>query len=229
VNNRPVYVLRVRPEPGVPDVIRSLRSWLKNGLRAHGLRCVSIEEIDVKKARIGFPTAESVDAVWQRQGTAAAILAMRGVIRGDAIRSATPISQLNDVELGWLFAASLFAWIKCRAEQATAEGRDTEAALRLTALDPEPWDAGAVEHILPELGALPDIDWSVSIGAWPKDTMVRFLLVAMKLINNAMIAREIGGSVTTRHKSLDEMQRVAAGEAGGPLVTPDELNDPVPF
>jgi hypothetical protein len=40
---RPTFVLRVRPEPGV-EPIRALRAWLKNGLRAHGLRAISIEE-----------------------------------------------------------------------------------------------------------------------------------------------------------------------------------------
>jgi hypothetical protein len=41
---RPVFVLRVQAEPGV-HVIRSLRAWLKCGLREFGLRCVSIEEL----------------------------------------------------------------------------------------------------------------------------------------------------------------------------------------
>jgi len=42
---RPVFVLRVQAaEPGV-HVIRSLRAWLKQGLREFGLRCVSIEEV----------------------------------------------------------------------------------------------------------------------------------------------------------------------------------------
>jgi hypothetical protein len=40
---RPVFMLRVQAEPGV-HVIRSLRAWLKCGLREFGLRCVSIEE-----------------------------------------------------------------------------------------------------------------------------------------------------------------------------------------
>jgi hypothetical protein len=45
---RPVFVLRMQAaEPGV-DVIRSLRAWLKVGLRTFGLRCVSIEEIKSK-------------------------------------------------------------------------------------------------------------------------------------------------------------------------------------
>jgi hypothetical protein len=41
---RSIFALRVRAEPNV-DVIRSLRAWLKLGLRTFGLRCVSIEEI----------------------------------------------------------------------------------------------------------------------------------------------------------------------------------------
>ena len=44
-----------------------------------------------------------------------------------------------------------------------------------------------------------------------------------------MIARDIGGGITTRGKSLEEMQRIASAEAGGPLMTPDELNDPIGF
>ena len=52
---------------------------------------------------------------------------------------------------------------------------------------------------------------------------MRFLLEALQLINKAMIARDVGGGITTKGKSLDEMQRIAAAEAGGPLMTPDEL------
>jgi hypothetical protein len=179
------------------------------------------------KYKIGVPTAESIDDVWQRRATAAAILAMRSLIDGGTIPP-TAMSRLSDIELGWLFASSLFAWIKTRAEQATAEGWDTETALWLTGLDPEPWDAGAVAHILPELGALSEIDWSKPVTAWSKDTIIRFLLEAAKLISKAMIARDVGGSVTTtRHQSLDEMQRVAAAEAGGPLMTPSEFSDPI--
>src|SRR6516165_4543286 len=45
--SRPVFALRVRAEPGV-DVIRSLRAWLKVGLRTFGLRCVAIEQLKQK-------------------------------------------------------------------------------------------------------------------------------------------------------------------------------------
>jgi hypothetical protein len=178
------------------------------------------------KRKIGVPTPEAIDDLWQRRATAAAILAVRDVIKGGTIPPATPISRLGDVEIGWLFAASLFAWVKTRAEQASSEGWDTEETLRQTGLDPQPWDAGAVANVLPQLGALEGFDWDGPVGAWPKDQIVRFLLEAMKLIRNAMIARDVGGSiVVTKRRPLDEMQRIASGEAGGSLTAPGELND----
>ena len=41
--DRPTYTIIFRPEPKV-DAIKALRSLLKNALRRHGLRCVSIRE-----------------------------------------------------------------------------------------------------------------------------------------------------------------------------------------
>ena len=58
-------------------------------------------------------------------------------------RKRRPVGRLTDSELGWLFAAALFAWIRTRAEQATSEGWDTEETLRTIALTPAPWDAGS--------------------------------------------------------------------------------------
>jgi hypothetical protein len=180
------------------------------------------------KRKFGEPTSESLDDVWQRRGMSAAVAAVRKVITGGTIPPGTPIGRLNDIELGWMVAAGLFAWLGTRAEQATAEGTDTELALRLTALDPEPWDAGAVAYALPDIANIKDVDWNRPIGSWPKDMIVKFLLGAMPIIRNAMIARDVGGGVGTKRKSLDEMQRVASAEAGGALVTPDELNDEIP-
>jgi hypothetical protein len=172
------------------------------------------------KVKIGVPTPGAIDDVWQRRATAAAILAMRELIQGGAIPPGTPISRLSDSELGWFIAAILFAWIKTRSEQATAEGWDMELTLRLTSLDPQPWDAGAVESILPDLGAIEGFDWDQPITAWPKDVMAKFLLEALRLTNAAMIARDVGGGVATKSKSLEKMQRIAAAEGGGPLMTP---------
>jgi len=177
--------------------------------------------------KIGVPTAEGINDVWQRRATAAAILAVRDVIRGGAIPAAARVERLTDIELGWLFTAALFGWIKTRAEQATAEGWDVEETLRQTSLNPQPWDAGAIEQILPAVGALPGIDWTKPVSGWSKDQMVHFLLQALTLIHKAMIARDTGGSITTRRKPLDEMQRIASAETGGPLMTPAEINDPI--
>jgi hypothetical protein len=61
---RPVFMLRVQAEPGV-HVIRSLRAWLKVGLRTFGLRCISIEEkednmVDVRKYTSGVVMPEDL-------------------------------------------------------------------------------------------------------------------------------------------------------------------------
>ena len=40
---RPIFVLRLRPEPRI-DTIRALRAALKVLLLRHGLRCVSLTE-----------------------------------------------------------------------------------------------------------------------------------------------------------------------------------------
>lgn len=43
--DRPVYVIRVRPEPGV-DATRALRHFLKRALRSYGLRCVAPLDVE---------------------------------------------------------------------------------------------------------------------------------------------------------------------------------------
>jgi len=182
----------------------------------------------MRKARkVGLPTPEGIDDVWQRRATAAAIVAVRDVIRGGTIPPTVHVARLSDTEIGWLVVAGLFGWIKTRAEQATAEGWDVEETLRQTSLNPQPWDAGAIEQTLPDVGALPGIDWTKPVSGWSKDQMVDFLLQALTLIHKAMVARDVGGSITTRRKPLDEMQRIASAETGGPLMTPAEFNDPI--
>ena len=97
-------------------------------------------------ARLSFEDA------WQQRATEAAIAAARGVVKPDGpIPPLTPIGRLGDTEWGWIVAAILFGWISTRAQQATAENLDVERTIRTTALDPDPWNAGAVVAILPEL------------------------------------------------------------------------------
>jgi hypothetical protein len=63
---RPVFALRVQAEPGI-DAVRSLRRWLKRGLRDFGLRCVSIEQMkqeetvmDMRQYSSGFIKPDNV-------------------------------------------------------------------------------------------------------------------------------------------------------------------------
>jgi hypothetical protein len=171
-----------------------------------------------------------MDDAWQRRATAAAIKTARDVIGTEgAIPSSTPIGRLSDSEWGWIVAGVLFGWIRTRAEQAVSEEIDTERCVRMTGLDPEPWDAGAVSAILPELAEIPGIDWSQPFGAWPQETVIHFLITAMRLIRKAQIARDISDRGVTQKSGAAQIARQANAAAGGPLMTPEELNDPIGF
>src|SRR5262249_14199422 len=143
------------------------------------------------------------------------------------IPPAVPVGRLSDLEWGWILAAMLFAWISKRAEQAAAEQLDTERTIRMTALDPQPWDGGAVAAILPDLAdaCAGIIDWSQPLTAWPRDPMFEFLLRAMPLIRKAMIARDFSDKGVTRQSSAATIARQTNAAAGGPLMTADEWND----
>lgn len=178
------------------------------------------------KRPVSFPTASGIEDIWQQRATAAAIEAARKVTKIDGvIPPGTPIGRLGDIEWGWLVAAILFGWISTRAEQATAESIDTELAIRMTGLDPEPWDGGAVATILPELAEKPGFDWAMPLGEWPREAMVEFLLVAMRLISKVMIARDLSDRGITRKSSATIIARQANAAVGGPLMTSDELDD----
>jgi hypothetical protein len=141
----------------------------------------------------------SLEDAWQRRATAVAIEAARRLIEGDgAIPRGTPIGRLSDVEWGYFVAAILFGWISTRAEQATGEGLDTEQTIRLTGLDPEPWDAGVVMAILPELAANTGIDWSKPLADFDRDEMANFLCAALNLVRQGIAARDLGGKGITR-------------------------------
>jgi hypothetical protein len=184
----------------------------------------------VKKMRnVGEVSPSAIEDQWQRDATAAAIAGARGVVQMDGpIPPGAPVGRLSDVEWGWIVAAVLFGWIGKRAEQAAAEQLDTEQLIRLTALDPEPWDAGAVTAILPELAdACSDLDWSKPLTAWSREDITKFLLRSMPLIRKAMIARDLSDKGVSRKSSATTIARQANAAAGGPLMTPDEFNDEV--
>jgi hypothetical protein len=186
---------------------------------------------DVRKIRaVGEVSVSAIEDQWQRDATAAAIAGARGVVQMDGpIPPGTPIGRLADTEWGWIIAAVLFAWISVRAQQAAAEQLDTERTIRMTALDPQPWDAGAVAAILPELAdaCAGAVDWSKPLAQWSREDIIEFLLKAMPLIRKAMIARDFSDKGITRQSSASTIARQANAAAGGPLETPDEFNDEI--
>jgi hypothetical protein len=152
------------------------------------------------------------DDEWQEAATAASIAAARKVVLGEeaAVNKNTPVGRLSDIEWGWIVSSAIFAWISIHAEQATVEGRDVERTIRMSMLDPNPWDAGMVSTILPKLADVPGIDWSKPLADWSRDQMAGFLLAAFGLIREATAARDLGGGSIT-HKSKNK------------------LNDPIPL
>jgi hypothetical protein len=183
-----------------------------------------------KKVRtIGEVSLSALEDQWQRDATVAAIAAACGVIQmGGPIPPGTPIGRLTDTEWGWIVAAVLFAWISMRAQQATSEEIDAERIIRLIALDPQPWDAGCTAAILPDLAdECSDLDWTKPLTEWSQETMIEFLLKAMRLIRKAMIARDQSQKSITRKSSASAIARQANAAAGGPLMTPDEFSDEI--
>ena len=182
-----------------------------------------------KTHTVGEVSLSKLEDQWQRDATAAAIAAARGVVAGDPIPPGTPVGRLSDTEWGWVASAILFGWIRTRAEQATSEQLDTEQAIRMTALDPQPWDAGAVVAILPELAdACANLDWSKPLTAWSREDITAFLLKAMRLIRRGMVARDLSDKGVTRKSSASVIARQTNAAAGGPLMDPTELNDEIP-
>jgi hypothetical protein len=179
------------------------------------------------RADFGRPSATALNDAWQRRATHAAIEGCRKIIEDGIIPAGTPIGRLGDGEWGWLASAVLFGWISTRAQQAIAEQVDSELVVRMTGLDPEPWDAGAIASILPELAETSKIDWSVPLEQWPRETMVEFLLAAIRLIRKAEIARDVSDRGVTRQSSADVIAREANAAAGNPLMTPSEFDDEI--
>jgi hypothetical protein len=119
----------------------------------------------------------------------------------------------------------LFGWISTRAEQATNSGVGVEESIRAINLDPDPWDSGAIAAILPEL-AVSNVDWDKPLAGLSRDDMIALLADALSLIRKAIAARDRGQGLMTQ-RTPASAAREALAAAGGSLMTPDELNDPV--
>jgi hypothetical protein len=180
----------------------------------------------MRQAKIAAITARQDQ--WMRQASAASVAAFSELIGNGAeavILSGVPVGRLTDAEKGWLCSSAVFAWIKTRSEQAASEGWNVESAIRLTGLSPDPWLAGAVVRILPELAAaLPDFDWAKPIGSWSKNEIVEFLATAHGLTQRALAARDSTEAQTAGTDANVTARQINAG-VGNPLMTASEFKE----
>jgi hypothetical protein len=157
---------------------------------------------------MGKLTAAAIEHELQQQTTAAMIASVRKLVgTGGAIPAGTPVGRLSDNHLGWIACAIITAWISKRAEHASHGDFDlvrTEEAIRYTGWTPEPWDAGAVAAILPNIAEIQGVPWDTPIGAWPKDTIIRFLCAAFDLVRHSMKCRDAGSSITRPAQAFED-------------------------
>jgi hypothetical protein len=158
------------------------------------------------KRKLRLPSLSAIEDCWQREATRVAIEKARDAVSGGAVPPNTPIGRLSDTEWGWIVAAVLFGWIDVRARQAVGNGVNINKHIRDTGLEPDPWDTGAIEAILPEL-ARPEIDWSKSLAEFTREEMIELLGDAYKLIGKAMLARDAGEKLVTRRLPLGMAQQ----------------------
>ncbi|MGY3615701.1 hypothetical protein [Bradyrhizobium sp. USDA 10063] len=172
-----------------------------------------------------------VDAEWMAKATRSAIDAARAVISEHGIKPRAMVSSLSDLEWGWICCAAIFAWIKTKSQQAVAEGVGYDQAIRfMPDYFPQPWDAGAVESILPALAELKGVPWDKPIGEWSKEQVIRFTWNVHYLIDGAIARREEGAEGKITQGSQARTERELSARNGGPLMSRVELNDDdVPF
>jgi hypothetical protein len=171
-----------------------------------------------RKRTFQLPSPSAFEDAWLRQATVAAIAAARAVVSAGTVPPMTPVGCLSDTEWGWVVASILFAWIRERATQATSSGlngQSTEQWIQKTGLNPDPWDAGAIAVILPELAGA-KVDWTASLAELSRDEMIEFLGAAYSLISKAMLARDLGEKGITRQPPT------------GPTTEDTPWNDPIP-
>jgi hypothetical protein len=149
---------------------------------------------------------------WLRKATEAAISSARRVALNNPGVVNTPAGRLNDNQWGWIVTAAICGWIDVRVQQAIEEGLDQEETVRRSGTDPDASDVAVVHSILPGLADRAEIDWSVPLQAWSKETMTRFLLMAWRAMEKAEIARDHGPGKIVRKTGFDPA-----------------VGDPVPF
>ena len=142
---------------------------------------------------------------WQRKATDAAIDSARKITMCPGPLMNVPVGRLSDHEWGMIVAAAIFGWIEVRVQQGIAEGRETEAMVRMIEAEPSPNDTAVVKMILPDLADKAVIDWALPLASWSQEMMVSFLMLAWRLIGAAEALRDHGpGSILKKKPEFDE-------------------------
>jgi len=172
----------------------------------------------------------SLDAEWDAKASQAAIDGAREAT--ESINPRAAISSLSSTEWMWIAMGAVFGWIKTKSQHAIAESKSFDKTIReMPQYFPEPWDAGAVESILPKLGDLKGMPWDKPLGDWSTKEMVRLAWNMHYLIDGAIARREEGaeGKIVTI-KSQAVVEREMSARQGGPLWDRKEYaDDDIPF
>ncbi len=177
-------------------------------------------------------TQPASDDEWQVIASEAAVAAVRELYKSGGINGRATLASLGDIEIGWIVAAAIFAWIKVRAQQAVANGINPEITIRAMAHKvPDPWQAGAIKSILPALGDIKGLDWSKPVGFWSEEEITAFAFHIHELISRAYAGRDAAAVGAIINKiGKEETERLHSAAHGGPLMSRGEvLDDSIPF
>jgi hypothetical protein len=172
---------------------------------------------------------DAIEDEWSRKATQAAIEAARSVTTDASMNGRAPISSISDVQWGWIVCAAIFAWIKTKAQQAVQEGVGYDTPIRFMPGTMQPWEAGAVEAILPSLGGLPGVDWNKPLADFDKGEMVSLAWNISSLVAHSLVAQAQGSEDKITQFSKDRQEREVSAANGGPLMSRRELNDEPPW
>jgi hypothetical protein len=169
-----------------------------------------------------------VEAEWMAKATDSAIEGVREAM--SSINTRAAIGSLSKLELGWIAMGAVFNWIKCKSEQAVAEGVGYDETIRAMRLLPPPWEVGAVTSILPALGGVEGVPWDKPMNEWSKQQIICFSWNAYQLIDAALKARDGGAQDKLTQKVPRAVaEREFSARNGGPLLDRKEWDDPIPF
>lgn len=160
-----------------------------------------------------------------KRSTEAAIASVRSMLASGSLNGRAALHTLSDTEWGWIVCSIVFSWIKSKAEYAATEGLESEIEIRKLGREPEPWEAGAVQSILPALGGIDRLDWAKPVGDWSKEEIIGFAWHCHRSIDAALARQREASEPAIIRRPYERLERELTASNGGPLMTQDELQE----